>query len=74
MSFVPIAYFAHLKQIYDNMEMLLTAVEYGSYQWNICDLKAIEILMYMQSGLKENVVFLCLWDSRVAMEHYTDND
>jgi hypothetical protein len=46
-----IAYPVHLKEIYENMYLLLKAVSYSKYGWKICgDLKVIGLLLGMQPG------------------------
>ena len=75
MPSIPIAHSVHLKETYENMEILLHAIRYDSHQWNICgDLKVIGMLMGMQSGFTKFCCFLCLWASRATMEHYTKSD
>ena len=75
MPSIPVAHSVHLKETYDNMEILLKAIKYESHQWNICaDLKVIGMLMGMQSGFTKFCCFLCLWDSRATSEHYTKSD
>ena len=56
------------------MELLLEAVKYSEYQWNLCgDLKVIG-LMGMQAGFTKYCCFLCLWDSRAVSQHYKQKD
>lgn len=72
---IPIAHSVHLKETYDNMDILLKAIKYDSHQWNICgDLKVIGMLMGMQAGFTKYCCFLCLWDSRATTEHYRKRD
>ena len=72
---VPIAHSIHLKETYDNMKMLLEAICYNDYQWNICgDLKVIGMLMGIQPGFTKFYCFLCLWDSRNTDQHYIKSD
>ena len=33
---IPIAHTAHLKESYDNMELLLETIKYEEYQWSLC--------------------------------------
>ena len=68
---IPIAHSVHLKESYDNMELLLEAIKYSEYQWSLCgDLKVIGLLMDMQAGFPKYCCFLCLWDSRAISQHY----
>ena len=68
---IPIAHTVHLKETYDNMQVLLQAIKYESHQWKICgDLKVIALLMGLQGGFTKHCCFLCLWDSRTDDDHY----
>lgn len=68
---IPLAYSVHLKENYDNMAVLLKAINYTKYQWNICaDLKVIGLLTGLQGGFTKYCCFLCLWDSRATKDHY----
>ena len=72
---IPIAYSVHLKESYDNMELLLEAIKYSEYQWSLCgDLKVIGLLMGMQAGFTKYRCFLCLRDSRAVFQHYKQKD
>ena len=72
---IPIAHSVHLKESYDNMELLLEAIKYCEYQWSLCgDVKVIGLLMDMQAGFKKYSCFLCLWDSRAVSQHYKQKD
>ncbi len=67
---IPIAHSVHLTETYD-MKILLEAIQYSTYQWNICgDLKVIGMLMGMQGDFTKYCCFLCLWDSRATGDHY----
>ena len=68
---IPIAYSVHLKESYENMEEVRTAVKYSEHQWNICcDLKVIGMVMGLQQGFTKYCCFQCLWDSRDTANHY----
>ena len=72
---IPIAHSVHLKESYDNMELLLEAIKYSEYQWSLCgNLKVIGLLMGMQAGFTKYCCFLCLWDSRAVSQHYKQKD
>ena len=66
-----IAHSVHLKESYDNMELLLEAIKYSVYQWSLC---VIGLLMGMQAGFTKYCCFLCLWDSRAVSQHYKQKD
>ena len=66
---IPIAHSVHLKESYDNMELLLEAIKYSEYQWSLWgDLKVTGLLMGMQAGFTKYSCFLCLWDSRAVSQ------
>ena len=72
---IPIAYSVHLKESYDNMELLLESIKYSEYQWSLCgDLKVIGLLMGLQAGFTKYCCFLCHWDSRAVSQHYKQKD
>src|SRR4051794_23880544 len=48
---IPLGHAVHIKETYHNMQVLLAAIKYKDYQWQICgDLKVIAILLGMQLG------------------------
>jgi hypothetical protein len=68
---IPIARSAHLKETYDKMKLLLEAIRYNVYQWNICgDLKVTGLLTGRQRGFAKFCCFLCPWDSGSRVKHY----
>ena len=72
---IPIAHSVHLKESYDNMELLLEAIKYSEYQWILCgEFKVIGLLMGMQAGFTKYRCFLCLWDIRSVSQHYKQKD
>ena len=72
---IPIAHSVHLKESYDNVELLLEAIKYSEYQWSLCgDLKVIGLLMGMQAGFTKYCCFLFLWASRAVSQHYKQKD
>lgn len=69
---VPLLHAVNMKETYESMKEILTALNYNKYCWNICaDFKVIGILMGMQSGFTKYCCFLCAWDSRATEHHYT---
>ena len=68
---IPVAYSVHLKENYENLEILLAAIKYSQHQWVVCgDLKIIGMLLGLQSGFTKFPCFLCLWDSRARDLHW----
>jgi hypothetical protein len=71
----PIAHCAHLKETYDNMKILLEAIQYNIHQWNIYgDLKVVSVLMGIQRSFTKLLLVLCLWDSHSTDKHYIKRD
>ena len=71
---VPVAHAYGMNESYETMKILLSAVNYGIYQWSICaDLKVIALVLGLQTGHTKNMCFLCLWDSRADEKHYLQN-
>jgi len=51
------------------MKIILQAVKYEQYQWQVCeDLKVICLLLRQQSGYTKFPYFSCLWDSRAKQK------
>lgn len=69
---VPLAYAVDMRETYENMYLLLKALRYKVYDWQICcDLKVVALLTGLQGGFTKYCCFLCLWDSRDTKNHYT---
>ena len=69
---VPLAYAVNMKESYESMNILLEAIKYSKYSWKICgDLKVISLLLGLQLGYTKHMCFVCLWDSRDDINHYT---
>jgi hypothetical protein len=68
---LPLAHSISMKETYDNMRILLSALNYNEHRWLICgDLKVIAILLGLQGGYTKYPCFLCLWDSRADDCHF----
>lgn len=68
---IPLAYAAHMKETYANMELLLQMIQYERYSWHICgDLKVIALVLGLQLGYTKFCCFLCEWDSRDRENHF----
>ena len=62
---IPFAHSVHMKDAYENTDLLLKAMSYSKYGWKICgELKVIGLLLGTQSGYTKFCCFLCEWDSR----------
>jgi hypothetical protein len=72
---IPIVHSVHMKETYENRDLLLKAISYSKYGWKICgDLKVIGLLLGMQSSYTKFCCFLCEWDSRTKDKHYKVKD
>lgn len=68
---LPVAYSRSLKESYNDLQLLLTKLNYDEHNWQICgDLKIITILLGQQNGFVKFPCFLCEWDSRDRANHY----
>ena len=62
---VPLAYANNMKDMYENLKILLEKIQYDKCCWTICcDLKVIVLLMGLQLSYTKFCCFLCEWDSR----------
>ncbi|ESO03183.1 hypothetical protein HELRODRAFT_174081 [Helobdella robusta] len=69
---IPIVYSTQLKETYGNISNVLIKIKYNGYKWRVCgDLKVIAILMSLQLGYTKFCCFLCEWNSRDKVAHYT---
>lgn len=72
---VPVAYSVILKESYANLQLMLLRVNYSEHNWQICgDFKVLTMLLGQQSGFTKFPCFLCLWDSRARVDHWTKKD
>ena len=73
---IPTAHSVHLHESQENMNLLLHATVYERCSWKICGnlIKAIGVLMEMQSGVTKYCCFLCLWHHRATDEHYVESN
>ena len=72
---LPMAHSVHLKEDYTSVKMLLSALKYDNYEWEVIgDFKMVSFLMGLQGGFTIFPCFLCLWDSRDTKAHYHRKD
>lgn len=72
---LPMAHSVHLKEDYASVKMLLSALKYDDYGWEVIgDFKMVSFLMGLQGGFTKFPCFLCLWDSRDTKAHYHRRD
>ena len=70
-SSIPIGHSVQMKETHDNMDQLLSALNYHDHGWLICgDLKVVGLVLGLQGGYTKYPCFLCLWDSRADDQHY----
>ncbi|KAL6478203.1 hypothetical protein MHYP_G00140380 [Metynnis hypsauchen] len=74
-SSLPVAHSVHLKEEYTSVKMLLGALKYDEYGWEVIgDFKMVSFLMGLQGGFTKYPCFICLWDSRDTKAHYHRRD
>ena len=72
---IPIGNSVHSKESYENMKILMEAINYDKFKWQICaDLKVIALLLGLQQGFTKYFCFICEWDSRAWSLHYSRKD
>lgn len=72
---LPMAHFVHLKENYNSVKMLLSALKYDNYGWEVIgEFKMVSFLMGLQGGFTKFSYLFCLWDSRDTKAHYHRND
>ncbi|KAL6477291.1 hypothetical protein MHYP_G00131260 [Metynnis hypsauchen] len=72
---LPVAHSVHLKEEYTSVKMLLGALKYDEYGWEVIgDFKMVSFLMGLQGGFTKYPCFICLWDSRDTKAHYHRRD
>ncbi|CAN2389181.1 hypothetical protein PRIEUP_LOCUS18277 [Pristimantis euphronides] len=69
---IPVGHSVHLKETYENLELILRKLKYEDHSWHVCgDLKVLCMLLRQQAGYTKYLCFLCLWDSRDRQNHWT---
>ena len=68
---IPLAHSIHMKESYENMEILLTKLKYHDHAWKVCvDIKVLNMLQGQQSGYIKFRCLFCEWDSRDKKNHW----
>jgi hypothetical protein len=71
---LPIGHSVHLKESYENLELVLTKTGYTAHDWNICrDLEVLCMLLGQQAGYTKYSCLMCEWDSRARCQHWEKN-
>jgi len=69
---IPVGHSVRNKESYENMKILMEAINYGKFNWQICgDLKVIALLLGLQQGFTKCCCFIREWDSRAWSLHYS---
>ena len=69
---IPVGHSVRNKKSYENMKILMEAINYDKFKWQISgDLKVIALLLGLQQGFTKYCFFICEWDSRSRSLPYT---
>jgi len=69
---IPVGHSVHNKEPYENTKMMMDAINYGKFKWQVCgDLKVIAFLLRLEQGFTKYCCFICEWDSRARSLHYS---
>jgi len=72
---VPVGHSVHNKESHENMKILMDAINYDKFKWQICgDLKVTALLLGLQQKFTKYCCFICEWDSRARSLHYSRKD
>jgi len=72
---VLVGHSVHNKESYENMKILMVAINYDKFKWQICgDLKVIALLLGLEQEFTKYCCFICEWDSRARFVHYSTKD
>jgi hypothetical protein len=68
---LPIGHLLHLKESYENLELVLTKIGYKAHDWMICgDLKVLCMLLGQQAGYTKYPCFMCEWVSTARSKQW----
>lgn len=73
---IPIGHSVHLKEKYDNLELILNKIKYKDHNWSVVgDLKIISMILGQQGGYTKKPCFICEFDTREKdrNDHWTKN-
>jgi len=72
---VPVGHSVHNKESYEYMKILMEAINYDKFKWQICgDLKVITLLLGLQQGFTKYCCFICEGNSTARSLHYSRKD
>jgi len=70
---IPAGHSVHNKESYEDMKILMEAINYDKFKWQFCgDLKVIALLLGLKQGFTKYCCFICEWDSRARSLHYQE--
>lgn len=62
---IPIGHSVHLKEKYENLELILSKIKYNEHKWVVVgDLKITSMILGQQGGYTKTPCFLCEFDTR----------
>ena len=69
---IPVGLIVHNRKLYENIKILMEAINYDKFKWQICgDLKVIALLLGLQQVFTKYCCLICEWDSRARSLHYS---
>ena len=72
---IPVGHSVHNKESHGNMKILMEAISYDKFKWQICgDLKVIDLLLALQQGFTKYCCFICEWDRSARSLYYSRKD
>lgn len=72
---IPVAYSTVLKESWENLIDITTAIKYKENLWKICgDMKIINMFQGLKPGYPSYFCYLCCWNTRTKnIDHFTHN-
>jgi hypothetical protein len=68
---MPIGHSAHLKESYENLELVLTKIGHSAHDWMIYGvLKMLRMLLDQHAGCTKCTCFMYEWDSTARSQHW----
>ena len=68
---IPVGPSMHNKELYENIKILMEAINYDKFKWQISgDLKVIALLLGLQQAFTKYCCFICEWFRRARSLHY----
>jgi hypothetical protein len=68
---LPVGHSVNLKENNENVELVLTKIEYTAHDWMICGyLEEMSIFLGQQASYTKYPCFMCEWNSRARSQHW----